>query len=174
MKPYIITYDYTDELITEAQTTMVRFYAFNRIDRWLMPILGIIGIIAALILQDWPPLILPAGAVLQFILARFAQKRAIQTEKERTDLINKGRVPQLSWTIDTDKSHIISYKDGKEVNTFDLTDVVGLIDTSNLLIIRLKGKLYIPLPKTAFEEGSPGELLTWMKDTYPSLKVWRR
>lgn len=174
MPNFIITYDYTEQIIEEAQTTMVRFYAFHRIDRWLMPILGIIGIIAALILQDWYPLILPAGALFQLVLVYFGQKRAIQMEKERTSLINKGQTPQLSWTVDTDKGQIISFKNGQEVNTFDLADVLGLIDTSSLLIVRLKGKLFIPLPKTAFQQGSPHELLAWLTQTFPRLKIWRR
>lgn len=174
MKQFIITYDYTDQIIEDSQKTMVHFYTFHRMDRWIAPIIGIVGIIAAIILQDWFPLVLLAGAVLQFILIPFTTKRAIKTEKERVALLNKAQAPQLSWTIDTDNQQITSLKNGQEADTFDIVDVIGLVDTSTLLIIRLKGRLYIPLPKTAFRQGSASELLTWFKETFPTLKVSRR
>lgn len=159
---FINEYEYTPEISAEAvgawwQHKFRNGYIIMIILIVLIPLMQIPA--AFLIGRFRFLLMLEVFPITVIILFRLKQTKAIQTERERMEVLFKDGtfVYQIELASEI---HTVS---SKGENHISYQDVEDFRETRNLIVLFLKGSMTLALHKEGFQEGSAEECITFLK-----------
>lgn len=104
--------------------------------------------------------------IFLIVLAKVAGRSKIQYN--RSLVANGGKA--LHHTVTVNDTGIVIVEDGGNKNTYQFEQILGLNETENLLILRLKYNLGIIVHKKTLTGGTQEELVSYLYQKCPNLK----
>ena len=98
----------------------------------------------------------------------FKFKRESKLQYDRYKYLNDNKDVEVKVEIAKEKVKVISSKEKQEI--YDFEKIVGIIETKNLLILKLDYNMGIIIAKNSLEGGTKEELLEYLYSFCPNIK----
>lgn len=157
-KFFISEFQYTEECIPEY---LKRWWNEKLIISYILTALVFLYFLAMLIIRrNFIYLFLEFLPALLLLLIRIKVARAVKVEKERYQVNYGNSAPLMHIEIGQDILHRVEGKESK----LSLADVKKVLETSNMIVICLRGNLVLPVKKTGFIQGDADHCLRYLRN----------
>lgn len=157
MQQFKNEYEYTDELIKESITA---WWEWRIKKQKIMFYICIVFFGIWFVVQKQVMYLIPAIlGVGGLILIKFRIRNEVKMEKQRARVMYPNKIPHISVEIGED----LKLSSGDNTRHLKISDIENYKETKNLIVLFLKGKMTIALSKQGFVEGTPQEMIAFLK-----------
>ncbi|MBQ9058716.1 MAG: hypothetical protein IJ125_06000 [Atopobiaceae bacterium] len=157
MKRIVNEYDYTAEIAREAQLAYIKDNMGTLYERIALPVVALAGIGLSIYLKNPTYLVLTLGVVVVTLVSYLVSRQNAQAEMERLGLIGESASVRTTCVLD---SSLQFYRSGdSNRGQIGLERIEGHSVTEHLVVVFVKGGIFIPFDKQGFTKGSTEQLL---------------
>lgn len=158
MNQFANEYCYTEDVMKEGITSWYQ-WKFRK-GRISMLICMVVIVLYALVTWNLGYLLLEVLPILVLVLQKVKASKAIQVEQERFQVIYPDAPPVLRVEIGQN----VVLKTKENVRNVAFSDIEGIQETKNLLVLCIKGMMTVVLDKGGFLEGNAEDCLAYLRE----------
>lgn len=160
MTYFVNEYQYTADVSAESVIAWRR--KKFRVGYLYIPIAALIILLASVGFGHFRPDVLIMEVVPLLVLVMYirAEKIGAKSERERIEVLYKYAVPVFHVEIGEDL-HVITPRSESHVS---FSDVENMVETKNLIVLMIKGRMTISLHKNGFLQGNAEECKRYLKE----------
>lgn len=173
MTDFVISYDYNHQIIEETYifSSWFNLILYHYLGKWLLPIFTAFFTVLAIVMRTQFLTTLSLVGLLVLFIIHLSKSYAIQIQKDRTCLMHGGQLPHMACVINTSAQQLELMTKTTLPTPLKLDAVKTVKVSSQLIIFCFKGYFCVPIPRQGFQQGTAEDLLFWLEQNLPAIKI---